>query len=153
MKISEAAAASGCNLETIRYYERIGLLMKAARKANNYRVYTPAEVERLKFVTRGRELGFSLEEIRSLLALAEGSDMPCGDIDRLARKHLADIRNRILELKRMADELKRTISACAGGVRARCAILGDLRSSDAGVARKKEDARGPRARQPRLSAR
>jgi MerR family mercuric resistance operon transcriptional regulator len=153
MKISEAAAASGCNLETIRYYERIGLLTKALRKANNYRDYTAEEVARLKFVTRGRDLGFSLEEIRSLLTLAERTDMPCGDIDQLARKHLADILDRIRELQRMADELKRTISACAGGVRARCAILGDLRSSKEEAAPKKKGDRGQRARQPRLSAR
>ncbi|TDR37730.1 MerR family mercuric resistance operon transcriptional regulator [Tahibacter aquaticus] len=128
MKISEAAAASGCHLETIRYYERIGLLSKAARRDNGYRVYTHAEVERLRFITRGRELGFSLEEIQSLLALAEQTDMPCADVDRMARQHLADIQGRIQALQRMAQELARTIEGCAGGARARCAILGDLQA-------------------------
>lgn len=129
MKISEAAAASGCHLETIRYYERIGLLSKAARRENGYRDYTSAEVERLRFITRGRELGFSLEEIQSLLALAEQTDMSCADVDRLARKHLVDIQGRIQALQRMAQELAHTIEACAGGARARCAILGDLQAS------------------------
>lgn len=129
MKISEAAIASGCHLETIRYYERIGLLSKAARRDNGYRDYTGAEVERLRFITRGRELGFSLEEIQSLLALAEQTDMPCAEVDRLAREHLVDIQGRIQALQRMAQELTRTIQTCAGGVRARCAILGDLQAS------------------------
>lgn len=128
MKISEAAAASGCHLETIRYYERIGLLSKAARRDNGYRDYTHAEVERLRFITRGRELGFSLEEIQSLLALAEQTDMSCADVDRLAREHLADIQGRIQALQRMSEELARTIEGCVGGARARCAILSDLQA-------------------------
>jgi MerR family mercuric resistance operon transcriptional regulator len=71
MKIGEAAAASGCHLETIRYYERVGLLRKAARRPNGYREYRQEEVERLRFIARGRELGFSLEEIRILLRLSD----------------------------------------------------------------------------------
>lgn len=128
MKISEAAEASGCPLETIRYYERIGLLDKAVRRSNGYRDYRPVEVRRLRFITRGRQLGFSLDEIRSLLQLAEHTNMPCKDIDRLARAHLADVQERIARLEHMARELKRTITTCAGGVRARCAILEDLQS-------------------------
>lgn len=71
MKISEAADASGCHLETIRYYERIGLLPRPGRTGNGYRVYGPADIERLRFIARGRDLGFSLEEVRSLLQLVE----------------------------------------------------------------------------------
>jgi MerR family transcriptional regulator, mercuric resistance operon regulatory protein len=146
MKISEAAAASGCHLETIRYYERIGLLSKAARRDNGYRDYTSAEVDRLRFITRGRDLGFSLEEIQSLLALAEQTDMSCADVDRLAREHLANIRGRIQALQRMAKELARTIEGCAGGARARCAILGDLKAPGASVAPK--DRRSTAVRRP-----
>lgn len=149
MRISDAARASGCHLETIRYYERIGLLDKAARNTNGYRHYKPTEVARLKFIARGRELGFSLEEIRSLIALAEQTNMPCGDIDRLASKHLADIEARIGELQRMATELRRTIRSCAGGVRARCAILGDLQASGESLgADSHARARRPRVRSP-----
>ncbi len=129
MKISEAATASGCHLETIRYYERIGLLPKAARGDNGYRDYTAAEVQQLRFIARGRDLGFSLEEIQSLLALAEQTNMPCGDVDRLARAHLVCIQARIRELRRMADELTLTIAACAGGACGGCAILGNLQAS------------------------
>ncbi|MBK8122246.1 MAG: helix-turn-helix domain-containing protein [Dokdonella sp.] len=131
MKISDAAAASGCHLETIRYYERVGLMPPPARTASGYRAYRPAEVERLRFISRGRELGFSLEEIRSLLRLDDDSKMSCGDVDVIARTHLADIRQRIDELHRMATELERVIAECAGGERGHCTILNALREMGA----------------------
>ncbi|WP_028839817.1 MULTISPECIES: MerR family transcriptional regulator [Thermomonas] len=127
MKISEAAAASGCHLETIRYYERVGLMPKPGRTASGYRVYTETEVDRLRFISRGRELGFSLEEIRSLLRLDDDPAMSCHEVDVIARTHLADIHDRVRKLTRMAKELQRTIDGCAGGKRAQCAILGVLR--------------------------
>ena len=127
MKISEAAAASGCHLETIRYYERMGLMPSPARTGSGYRTYTPVDVERLRFITRGRELGFSLEEIRSLLRLNDDPKLLCGDVDVLARAHLADIHQRIKELSRMAGELERMVAQCAGGERGTCTILGALR--------------------------
>jgi len=135
MKIGEAAAASGCHFETIRYYERIGLLPHPARTDTGYRDYTTAQVERLRFITRGRELGFSLDEIRSLLRLTEDQDLSCGEVDQLARKHLAEIEQRVRELKRMARELEHTIAGCAGGQRAQCTILGALQAPPAGRAR------------------
>ena len=121
MKISEAADASGCHLETIRYYERIGLLPRPGRSGNGYRVYGPADIERLRFIARGRDLGFSLEEVRSLLQLAGDEELSCGDVDRLARSHLTDVR------ARMASELERVIASCHGGQRAECTILSTLR--------------------------
>jgi MerR family transcriptional regulator, mercuric resistance operon regulatory protein len=130
MKIGEAAAASGCHLETIRYYERIGLLPKAARRTNGYRNYGTAEVNRLRFIARGRELGFSLEEVRTLLRLAERTDMSCDEVDRLARQQLAAVRIRIRELQRIARELQRTIESCVGQSCGRCAILGALQGSE-----------------------
>lgn len=127
MQIGEAAAASGCHIETIRYYERVGLLPHPARTAGGYRNYRLEEVDRLRFITRGRELGFSLEEIRSLLTLADDPALSCRDVDQLARHHLADIQQRVRELRRIARELERTIANCAGGKRGQCAILGALR--------------------------
>ena len=127
MKISEAAAASGCHLETVRYYERVGLVPSPNRTGSGYRVYAQADVERLRFVTRGRELGFSLEEIRSLLRLNDDPKLSCGDVDELARVHLTDIHQRLEALTRMAGELERVILQCAGGERGACAILGALR--------------------------
>ena len=115
MKISQAAEASGCHLETIRYYERIGLLPQPDRTGSGYRVYGSADIERLRFIARGRDLGFSLEEIRSLLQLAGDEGLCCVDVDRLARSHLADIRTRLADLQRMANELERVIQGCQGG--------------------------------------
>jgi MerR family transcriptional regulator, mercuric resistance operon regulatory protein len=130
MKIGEAAAASGCHLETIRYYERIGLLSKALRRANGYRVYGQEEVDRLRFISRGRELGFSLDEIRTLLRLAERKDMSCDEVDRLARQQLAEVESRIRELQGMARELQRTIESCVGQSCGECAILGALQRNE-----------------------
>lgn len=132
MKISQAAEASGCHLETIRYYEKIGLLPHPARTDSGYRVYTSADIEQLQFIARGRDLGFSLEEIRSLLQLARDEGMSCGDVDRLARAHLADVRARLEDLRRMAEELERVIASCHGGQRAECTILSTLRQPAAG---------------------
>jgi MerR family mercuric resistance operon transcriptional regulator len=126
VKIGELATASGCHLETIRYYERIGLLPAPARTASGYRSYSASDVQRVRFITRGRDLGFSLDEIRGLLRLTEDPELSCAEVDQLARQHLADIRARQEALRRMACELERTIAGCAGGRRAACAILGAL---------------------------
>ena len=138
MQIGAAATASGCHIETIRYYERIGLLPKPTRTDGGFRQYTSAQVERLCFITRGRALGFSLDEIRSLLRLADDPALGCDEVDRLAREHLAEIEQRVRELQCMARELRRTVTACSGGERGTCAILGALQRADAvprGVAR------------------
>ena len=127
MKISTVAANSGCNLETIRYYERIGLMPPPERTPNGYREYSEADVEQLRFISRGRGLGFSLQEIRSLLRLAQAPGISCSEVDQLARKHLDDILVRLKDLQRMARELERTIDHCGGGQRGECTILDSLR--------------------------
>ena len=151
MKAGEVAAASGCHIETIRYYERIGLLPRPARTQAGYRTYGPDDVGRLRFITRGRELGFSLDEIRSLLSLAEDPKLRCGDVDQLARRHLADIEARIRELRRIARVLETTIRSCVGGTRGSCAILGTLqeRAVLADSQRARLGAASPRKRAPR----
>lgn len=138
MKIGEVAQASGCPIETIRYYERVGLATAPPRADNGYRAYESRDVDRLRFITRGRALGFGLEEIRSLLALAEDSSLGCDDVDQLARHHLEEIRIRMRELGRMARELERTISACHHGKRAHCSILQTLNAP--GVATRRRNA-------------
>jgi MerR family mercuric resistance operon transcriptional regulator len=127
MKIGEAAAASGCHLETIRYYERVGLMTAPARTTSGYRAFSAGEVERLRFINRGRELGFSLDEIRSLLRLNDDPTLSCSNVDAIARTHLADIRGRIDALQDIVSELERVITDCAGGDRGDCAILGALK--------------------------
>lgn len=131
MKISEASQASGCHLETIRYYERIGLMPAPTRTGSGYRSYSEQDVERLRFITRGRDLGFSLDEIRSLMRLDQDGDLACEDVTRLAQQHLIDVQERIRDLQRVARELERTIRSCGGGVRAQCAILNALKHSPA----------------------
>jgi MerR family mercuric resistance operon transcriptional regulator len=128
MRISEAAAASGCHYETIRYYERIGLLAKPSRRANGYRHYTAREVEQLRFIVRSRELGFGLEEIRRLLTLSGDAERSCAEVEELARRQLDSVKLRIRDLRRMARELERTISECEGRSCGSCSILGALRS-------------------------
>jgi MerR family mercuric resistance operon transcriptional regulator len=127
VKISEASQASGCHLETIRYYERIGLMPAPTRTGSGYRSYSEQDVERLRFITRGRDLGFSLDEIRSLMRLDQDGDLACEDVTRLAQQHLIDVQDRIRDLQRVARELERTISSCGGGVRAQCTILDALK--------------------------
>ncbi len=143
MKIGHVSSASGCRIETIRYYERIGLLAPPVRTESGYRQYVESNVERLRFITRGRALGFSLEEIASLLRLDAQHGMPCKDVDRLARTHLHDIRQRIRDLQRMALELEQTIEGCAGQDRARCSILGVLRDGHQVVPVKPQGQRPP----------
>ena len=127
MKISEAAESSGCHLETIRYYERVGLMPKPRRTASGYREYRDDEVDRLRFITRSRDLGYSLDEIRSLLRLNDDPTMSCCDVDGIARTHLTEIGTRVVELQRIAMELERVIDGCAGGNRGTCTILDALK--------------------------
>lgn len=127
MRIGEVAAAGGCHLETLRYYERIGLLDPPPRTSGGYRDYRREDVDRLQFITRGRGLGFSIEEIRNLLRLSENAELSCAGVDELARKHLDDVRAKLRDLRRMAAELERTIVRCHGGRRGDCVILESLR--------------------------
>ena len=123
MKISEAADASGCHLETIRYYERIGLLPKPERTAGNYRSYGEAHRTRLAFVRHSRELGFTIEEVRSLLDLADHPERECCEADRIATRHLAQVEEKIGQLVTLRDELSRIIGRCRGGLAADCRVI------------------------------
>jgi Cu(I)-responsive transcriptional regulator len=127
--IGELAQATGTRAETIRYYERIGLLPAPARSAGNYRLYRPRDVERLAFVRRGRDLGFTIEEIRALLALADQQDRDCSEVDAIAREHLADVERKVADLKRLARELRHVIGQCHGGRISDCRIVEALAPS------------------------
>ena len=87
--IGELARTTGTKVETVRYYERIGLLPQPARTGGNYRAYARPHLERLSFIRRGRDLGFSLEEVRELLRLSDDRERPCAEVDHIARAHLA----------------------------------------------------------------
>ncbi|SEM25805.1 MerR family transcriptional regulator, mercuric resistance operon regulatory protein [Pseudoxanthomonas sp. GM95] len=126
MRIAEAAVASGCHLETIRYYERIGLVPTPARHTSGYRDYGDEDVARLGFIHRARDLGFSLDEIRGLLTLARDDSQPCAEVDVLARRHLEDVRQRIADLQRVADALEQTLARCSRNTRRDCTLLQTL---------------------------
>src|SRR5260370_22519258 len=100
IRIGDPSRQPGCNVETIRYYERVGLLPRPPRSAARYRLYETGDVRRLNFVRRARELGFTLEEVRALLALAgsDGNDT-CAEVRGLAASHLAEIRAKIADLR------------------------------------------------------
>ena len=126
MKIGELAAATGCHFETIRYYEKVGLLPTPERTASGYRAYRKGDIARVRFISRGRTLGFSLEEIRSLLHLSKSPNLACVEVDALARQHLAKVHEKLAHLQRMDDELIAPVVRCRGGRRAACAVLESL---------------------------
>ena len=120
--IGELSRRTGCNIETIRYYERIGLLPKAARRGR-YRSFGRADVERLHFVRRALELGFRLDEIRALLGIAIAEDISCDDARKIAALHLQQVRMRIADLKRMERVLAETVRACDSEGHAGCPLI------------------------------
>lgn len=123
---AQLARKTGCNLETIRYYETAGLLPAPPRSANGYRVYSVAHESRLRFVIRARDLGFSMEEIRSLLVLTDSGEQTCAEVMERAQAHRMRIRQRIAELRRMEQILTDTLTRCSGGEAPDCAILDAL---------------------------
>jgi len=123
MKIGELSRATGTNIETIRYYERIGLLPEPARSAANYRSYGPDHRARLVFVRHSRELGFTIEEIRSLLDLSDDPTRDCTEADRIASAHLAQVEDKIAQLSLLRDELKRIVGRCRGGLAGDCRVI------------------------------
>ena len=124
VSIGELAKVTSTKVVTIRYYERIGLLPSPQRTSGNYRAYDREQVSRLSFIRRCRDLGFTLDQIRDLLRLSSRKDQDCTDVDRLAAAHLASVRTKIADLKRLATELQRINSCCEGGGRiADCRII------------------------------
>lgn len=134
--IGALARRTGCPVETIRYYERAGLLPAPTRSQGGYRLYAASHAERLIFIRRARALGFSLEEVRALLGLADKRRPPCAEARHVAAAHLADIRARMADLRRMARALRESIARCNGGRGRRCPILETLagESAPAGTA-------------------
>ncbi|SDD61211.1 MerR family transcriptional regulator [Paraburkholderia lycopersici] len=126
--IGTLSELSGVNIETIRYYEKVGLLPAASRAGNGYRQYDDASVERLAFVRRGRELGFTIDEIRGLLALAHHPDQPCSNADRMTRSHLEAIEGKIRDLQRMRRALRQVVD-CRGQTAEHCQLLRALGAS------------------------
>jgi MerR family transcriptional regulator, mercuric resistance operon regulatory protein len=116
---------SAVNTETIRYYEKIGLLPPPPRTSGGHRVYPESHVRRLNFIRRGRELGFTLDEIRNLLKMVEGGHT-CGEVRDAALTHLTNIRRKIADLRRMENTLSETAERCKGGDTPDCPIVDAL---------------------------
>jgi len=127
MQIGELSKRTGCNIETIRYYERIALLPAPARSAARYRVYGAGDVRRLVFVRRARELGFTLDAVRALLALSDDDgSAACAQVRRLAASHLAEVRAKIADLQAMEFVLADAVQRCVAGELPGCPIIDAL---------------------------
>ncbi|HSS64261.1 MAG TPA: helix-turn-helix domain-containing protein [Gammaproteobacteria bacterium] len=127
---------AGCNVETIRYYERIGLMPEPPRTAGGHRSYGRAHERRLVFVRRCRELGFSIESIRILLALVDGGDYTCAEVKSVTDRHLDDVRAKIADLKKLERSLRIISAACDGGQVPECPVIDSLYQSKDERARK-----------------
>lgn len=126
MRIGELACRTGVNIETIRYYEREGILPAPAREANNYRMYSDRHVRRLQFVRRARGLGFTLEEVRALLSMIDGGEYTCAEVKALGEQHLKDIQKKIADLHRMEHALSDLVAQCSGEQTPDCSMLETL---------------------------
>lgn len=123
---AELARRTGCNLETIRYYEKIGLMLGPPRTAAGYRVYGAGHVSRLRFILRARELGFPIEELRSLLSMVDAHDYTCGDIQAMTVAHLKSVRDRIRDLQRLERSLSAIADKCSGDAVPECPIIDEM---------------------------
>jgi Cu(I)-responsive transcriptional regulator len=123
MKIGELARATGTVVETIRFYEKIGLMPPPARTGGNYRSYTPEHLRRLSFIRHARGLGFDVAEIRSLLDLSDKPTADCAEVDRIATGHLEAVERKIARLEALRGELARMVGVCRGGQVATCRVM------------------------------
>ena len=126
MNIGEAAGASQVSAKMIRYYESIGLIKEAMRRASGYRSYTDQDVQTLRFIKRARDLGFSLDRIRSLLGLWEDKTRKSADVKALAEQYMAELDEDIRKLQSIRHQLQHMADCCKGDHRPDCPILDDL---------------------------
>ena len=126
MRIGTLAAACNCPAETIRYYEKIGLLPKPVRTANGYRSYDERHQKWLQFVLRSRALGFTQDEVRRLSNIADQSQPVCADVHDLLVEHIVDVRKKLLDLERMEKALARLKSKCQDGTLNDCPVIDEL---------------------------
>lgn len=122
----DLARATGCNLETIRYYETVGIMPDPPRTPKGYRSYDDTHVRRLKFVMRSRDLGFSLEEIRGLLGLVDDRTQTCAQVQTVAEAPLEDVKAKIADLERIERVLSETVARCTGDAAPECAVIDAL---------------------------
>lgn len=124
--IGRLARETGCKVQTIRWYEEIGLMPEPRRTPGNQRIYGPEHAARLAFIRHARELGFPLDDVREMLAMGDLPGESCEAVDAVARRHLSQVKGRIERLKGLEAELERMIEQCRGGTVADCRIIGVL---------------------------
>jgi MerR family copper efflux transcriptional regulator len=134
MTIGEAAVRSGVPAKTIRYYEQIGLLGPPTRQPNLYRTYDEGDVAMLHFIGRARQLGFSVQDLKNLVALYRDRSRSSRDVKRVAEQHLARVERKIRELQSLRHALADLVERCAGDNRPDCPIMDDLEGRDVTVA-------------------
>lgn len=146
MTIGEASAKSGVPAKTIRYYEASGLIGRAGRQPNLYRTYDEADVAMLRFIGSARRLGFSIEDLKSLIALYRDRSRSSRDVKALAAQHLARVERKIRELGSIRDALAHLVEQCSGDLRPDCPIIEELSSEEGkpelAPVRARKDARG-----------
>ena len=127
LAIGTLSRKTGTKVQTIRYYEQIGLMNEAGRSAGGQRRYFEKDLDRLAFIRHSRQLGFSLESIRELLDLSDNPAQSCTDADSIANRQLKQVEQRIKRLQALKKELKRMVVECDGGSVAECKVLEVLR--------------------------
>lgn len=133
LTIGQLSKRTGCNIETIRYYEKIGLLPPPPRSEGGYRLYGEDHLKRLTFVRRSRELGFSLDEIRGLLRLVDGGNYTCAEVKEITLEHLDAVRRKIADLQTLERVLRDMVSQCDDGKVPECPVIEALfRNADPG---------------------
>ncbi len=147
--IGSLSRRTGSNIETIRYYERVGLLPAPARSPGGYRLYGTEHLKRLTFIRRARPLGFSIDEVRTLLKLADERRRPCAEVRAVAAAHLEDVRAKLADLKAMERVLRETVARCASGTSSLCPLIQALYRDGPNRAASISGGRSPGARRRR----
>ncbi|MEQ9213438.1 MAG: helix-turn-helix domain-containing protein [Marinovum algicola] len=127
LTIGTLARRTGTKVQTIRYYEQVGLMPEPGRSEGGQRRYGDAELDRLSFIRHARQLGFPLDAIRELLNLSDHPNRPCAEADEIARRQLRQVEQRLARLEALRTELQRMVRECSGGRTADCRVLEVLR--------------------------
>lgn len=124
--IGALSKRTGCHIETIRYYERIGLMPPAARSDGGHRLYGESQGRRLGFIRRTRELGFTLDQVRTLLTLVDGGRYTCAQVKHITVHHLDEVHRKIADLRKIERVLREMAAQCDGGTVPKCAVIDAL---------------------------
>lgn len=131
--IGDLAERAGCRVETVRYYERKGLMPEPARSDGGHRIYFADHMKRLTFIRRARELGFTVAQVRSLLDLSDSGDFTCADVKQMTLSHRDDVKRKMADLRRLDHALADLAARCEGDSSQKCAILDALFEGRGGV--------------------